>query len=300
MVRMNINECMFTKDEVPTVKIEIPFPNGIELYIRREDLLHPEVSGNKFRKLKYNIAKALEEKSTVLLTFGGAYSNHIAATAAAGRLIGIRTIGLIRGEELAAVYLENPTLRKAEQDGMQFKFVSRTQYRMKDTAAFLEELKEEFGDFYLVPEGGTNEEAVRGTEEILTASDAIYQYICCAVGTGGTLAGLINSALEHQKVLGFPALKGDFLYDEIKNYTTKENWELIVEYHFGGYAKYTEELLAFIRNFEDQTGILLDPIYTGKLVFGIFDLIKQDRFEKNSKILAIHTGGLQGWNEKIK
>jgi len=300
MVRMNINERMFTKDEVPTVKIEIPFPNGIELYIRREDLLHPEVSGNKFRKLKYNIAKALEGKSTVLLTFGGAYSNHIAATAAAGRLIGIQTIGVIRGEELAAVYLENPTLRKAEQDGMQFKFVSRTQYRMKDTAAFLEELREEFGDFYLVPEGGTNEEAVRGTEEILTASDAIYQYICCAVGTGGTLAGLINSSLEHQKVLGFPALKGDFLYGEIKKYTTKENWELILEYHFGGYAKYTEELLVFIRNFERQTGILLDPIYTGKLVFGIFDLIKQGRFEKNSKILAIHTGGLQGWNEKIK
>jgi len=291
---------LFADTVVPTTKVTLPFPRGIELYIRREDLLHPEVSGNKFRKLKYNMASALAYGHRRVLTFGGAYSNHIAATAAAGRILGIPTIGVIRGEEIASCYQENPTLEKAATDGMQFKFVTRTAYRMKESTSFLAELKREFDDFYLVPEGGTNPEAVRGAAEILQEKDAIYDYVCCAVGTGGTIAGLINASFEHQVVLGFPALKGDFLHEEIAKYTKKKNWQLETAYHFGGYAKYNADLLLFIRQFERDTGILLDPIYTGKLLFGIFDLIEQNRFKDNSKILAIHTGGLQGWNEKIK
>ncbi|WP_410878916.1 1-aminocyclopropane-1-carboxylate deaminase/D-cysteine desulfhydrase [Myroides sp. DW712] len=291
---------LFANRVVPTTKVELPFPNGIELYIRREDLLHPEVSGNKFRKLKYNMAAAWTNGHHQVLTFGGAYSNHIAATAAAGRILGISTIGVIRGEEIASCYQDNPTLKKAAADGMRFKFVTRTDYRAKDSTVFLTKLKAEFGDFYLVPEGGTNLEAVRGTAEILQEEDEKYDYVCCAVGTGGTLAGLINGAAAHQHVLGFPALKGNFLQAEIAKYTKKKNWQLETAYHFGGYAKYNADLLQFIRHFERDTGILLDPIYTGKLLFGIFDLIAQDRFKKNSKILAIHTGGLQGWNEKIK
>ncbi|WP_353101769.1 pyridoxal-phosphate dependent enzyme [Myroides odoratus] len=291
---------LFSKEEVPTVKVERSFHNGIELFIRREDLLHPEVSGNKFRKLKYNMEAAVSEGHRQVLTFGGAYSNHIAATAAAGRILGMQTIGVIRGEEIQENYRENPTLKKAEEDGMRFKFVTRTDYRTKDSTAFLTKLAEEFGDFYLVPEGGTNEEAIKGTEEILKEEDVIYDYVCCAVGTGGTIAGIINRSFSHQQIIGFPALKGDFLIEEIKKYVSKENWRLETAYHFGGYAKYNADLLQFIRHFERDTGILLDPIYTGKLLFGIFDLIEQNQFKKDSKILAIHTGGLQGWNEKIK
>ncbi|MDR0224385.1 MAG: pyridoxal-phosphate dependent enzyme [Myroides odoratus] len=291
---------LFSKEKVPTVKVERSFSNGIELFIRREDLLHPEVSGNKFRKLKYNMEAAVSEGHRQVLTFGGAYSNHIAATAAAGRIVGMQTIGVIRGEEIQENYRENPTLKKAEEDGMRFKFVTRTEYRTKDSTAFLTKLAEEFGDFYLVPEGGTNEKAIKGTEEILKEEDGIYDYVCCAVGTGGTIAGIINRSFSHQQIIGFPALKGDFLMLEIKKYVSKENWRLETAYHFGGYAKYNADLLKFIRHFERDTGILLDPIYTGKLLFGIFDLIEQNQFKKDSKILAIHTGGLQGWNEKIK
>ena len=291
---------LFSKEKVPTVKVERSFSNGIELFIRREDLLHPEVSGNKFRKLKYNMEAAVSEGHRQVLTFGGAYSNHIAATAAAGRIVGMQTIGVIRGEEIQENYRENPTLKKAEEDGMRFKFVTRTEYRTKDSTAFLAKLAEEFGDFYLVPEGGTNEKAIKGTEEILKEEDRIYDYVCCAVGTGGTIAGIVNRSFLHQQVIGFPALKGDFLMKEIKKYVNKENWRLETAYHFGGYAKYNADLLRFIRHFERDTGILLDPIYTGKLLFGIFDLIEQNQFKKDSKILAIHTGGLQGWNEKIK
>lgn len=291
---------LFANRVVPTTKVELPFPNGIELYIRREDLLHPEVSGNKFRKLKYNMTRAIEMGYNQLLTFGGAYSNHIAATAAAGRILGLSTIGVIRGEEIQTNYRDNPTLKKAEADGMCFKFVTRTDYREKNSTAFLTKLKEEFGDFYFVPEGGTNPEAIQGTEEILQEEDVRYDYVCCAVGTGGTLVGLINASSSHQQILGFPVLKGDFLQAEITKYTKKKNWQLETAYHFGGYAKYNADLLGFIRHFERDTGILLDPIYTGKLLFGIFDLIEQNQFNNNSKILAIHTGGLQGWNEKIK
>lgn len=291
---------LFSNDVVPTTKVDLPFRHGIELFVRREDLLHPEVSGNKFRKLKYNIEAAKARGCKQLLTFGGAYSNHIAATAAVGRILGIQTIGVIRGEEIATCYLDNPTLKKAEEDGMRFKFVSRTEYRTKNSVVFLSKLEEEFGEFYLVPEGGTNTEAIRGTEEILQEEDIIYDYVCCAVGTGGTIAGIINRSFSHQLIMGFPALKGDFLQEEIGKYTTKENWMLQTAYHFGGYAKYNADLLEFIRDFEQKTAILLDPIYTGKLLFGIFDLIEQGQFKNNSKILAIHTGGLQGWNEKIK
>ncbi|MGG5505502.1 MULTISPECIES: 1-aminocyclopropane-1-carboxylate deaminase/D-cysteine desulfhydrase [unclassified Myroides] len=291
---------LFLNDRVPTVKVKLPFAQGIELFIRREDLLHPEISGNKFRKLKYNMQAALQANVKQVLTFGGAYSNHIAATAAAGRILGVDTLGVIRGEEIAQVYLENPTLKKAEADGMRFKFITRTAYRFKEDPAFLADLRREFGDFYLVPEGGTNEEAIRGTEEIIQDQDVQYDYICCAVGTGGTIAGLINRSWDHQQVYGFPVLKGDFLAETISRYTQKKNWTLQLEYHFGGYAKYNAELLQFIADFERNTGILLDPIYTGKLLFGIFDLIEQNKFAQNSKILAIHTGGLQGWNEKIK
>lgn len=272
--------------------------SNISLYVKREDLLHPEVSGNKFRKLKYNLLAAKSQDKTTLLTFGGAFSNHIAAVAAAGKILGFKTIGVIRGEELEkelpATFSQNPTLRFAASQGMHLKFISRTTYREKESPEFIELLKKEFGDFYLLPEGGTNSLAVKGCEEILNKDDAGFDYICCAVGTGGTIAGIINASLGSQQVMGFPALKGDFLKKEISQFTAKENWRLENSYHFGGYGKISAQLVAFINDFQKKYHIPLDPVYTGKMFFGIFDLIQSSAFPQNSRILAIHTGGLQG------
>lgn len=271
----------------------------ISLFIKREDELHPFISGNKFRKLKYNLQEAEIQNKTTLLTFGGAYSNHIAATAAAGYEYNFNTIGVIRGDELAIdveeVIKRNPTLKFASEHNMQFHFVSRSEYREKTTIKFIENLKYKFGDFYLVPEGGTNKFAVKGCEEIVTEEDEIYDVICTAVGTGGTISGIINASKKHQKVIGFPALKGGFLQNEIQKYIlNKTNWSLNNEYHFGGYAKISVELITFINKFKKETTIPLDPVYTGKMLFGIVDLIKKDNFKKGTKIVAIHTGGLQG------
>lgn len=284
-------------------EIHITFPKNISLTIKREDLIHPFVSGNKFRKLKYNLLQAKAENKETLLTFGGAFSNHIAAVAYAGKEQGLKTIGVIRGDELFDKIKENPTLKFAQENGMQFEFVTREEYRFKSEVSYLEKLKDKFGDFYLVPEGGTNELAVKGCEEILTDEDAVFDYICCAVGTGGTISGLINSALPHQKVLGFPALKGDFLTDEIRIFAKQDNWNLISDYHFGGYGKINLELIEFINAFFEDNKVPLDPIYTGKMVFGVIDLIRKNYFPEHSKIILIHTGGLQGiegMNIKLK
>ncbi|TRO64181.1 1-aminocyclopropane-1-carboxylate deaminase/D-cysteine desulfhydrase [Christiangramia sabulilitoris] len=271
------------------------FDQGIQLYIKREDLLHPEVSGNKFRKLKYNLIQARQESFAQLLTFGGAHSNHIAATAAAGQLFRFKTIGIIRGEELETNKEKwSPTLRYAESCGMKFVFISREKYREKKSAEFIEKLKAEFGNFYLLPEGGTNELAIRGCSEILQDTDEIFDFICASAGTGGTVAGLIKAATTKQKVLGFSALISDHLGRDISEMVDHNRWELNKDYHFGGYAKVNAKLIDFINDFSKKYKIYLDPIYTGKLVFGIFDLIKSGYFPKNSKILAIHTGGLQG------
>ena len=267
---------------------------NISLYIKREDLLHPHISGNKFRKLKYNLEQAKSENKETLLTFGGAFSNHILAVAAAGKEQGFKTIGIIRGEELKATILENPTLKKAQDFGMVFEFVDREIYREKKSPKFIRLLAEKFGDFYLIPEGGTNDLAVKGCEEILTVTDEKFDYICCAVGTGGTLSGLINCSKDGQQVLGFPVLKGDFLREDICKFVSGSNWDLITEYHFGGYAKVSEELILFINEFYQKYKIPLDPIYTGKMMFGVMDLINKNYFPENSKILVIHTGGIQG------
>lgn len=282
--------------DIPNQKIELPILKDylIELFIKREDLIHPVVSGNKFRKLKYNLLAARDLGLDTLLTFGGAYSNHIAATAFAGREGGFRTIGVIRGEELEDRWQENPTLAEAYRAGMQFQFVSREAYRLKTTPAFLEELEKRWGSFYLLPEGGTNTLAVKGCEEILQAEDSYFDYIACCVGTGGTLAGLINSAHPHQEVLGFPVLRNEDLNKDIAIFAPEGRWRLVSDYHFGGYARVSPELIAFINEFRRNTGIALDPVYTGKLMFGLLDMISKGKFKANTKILAIHSGGLQG------
>jgi len=268
--------------------------SNVEIYIKREDTIHSFVSGNKYRKLKYNLIEAKQLNKNTLLTFGGAYSNHIAAVASAGKEFGFKTIGIIRGEELTSKIESNPTLKFAQQNGMEFKFISREEYKLKTLESSIKKLEVEFDDFYLIPEGGTNSLAIKGCEEILTDVDFDYDYICCSVGTGGTISGLINSSKLNQKIIGFPALKGDFLQEEISKFATKSNWELVTDYNFGGYAKINEKLISFINQFKKENNIPLDPVYTGKMMYGIFDLVNKGHFPKGSKILAIHTGGLQG------
>ena len=274
--------------------LNFTFPKHISLQIKREDLLHPIISGNKFRKLKYNLEEAKMQNQNVLLTFGGAFSNHIVAVAGAGKEFGFKTIGIIRGEELYDKITENPTLLHAQQLGMQFVFISREAYREKESDVFVEKLKKQFGEFYLIPEGGTNNLAVKGCEEILTETDYEFTHICSSVGTGGTISGIINGSKESQKIIGFSSLKGDFLQKDIAKFANKDNWFVNCDYHFGGYGKVSDELIAFINNFYLEHQIPLDPIYTGKMMFGIYDLIKKGYFPENAKILAIHTGGLQG------
>jgi 1-aminocyclopropane-1-carboxylate deaminase len=274
--------------------IHTVFPNAISLHIKREDLLHPIISGNKFRKLKYNLEEAKKQNKKVLLTFGGAFSNHIVAVAGAGKEYGFETIGIIRGEELQDKISENPSLLQAQQSGMKFVFISREQYRLKETPDFIEKLRKDFGDFYLLPEGGTNELAIKGCEEILTETDSQYTHICTSIGTGGTITGIINSSAYNQNIIGFSSLKGDFLQNDITKFANKQNWTVNCEYHFGGYGKVTDELIDFINTFYLKYQIPLDPIYTGKMMFGIMNLIENNYFPANSKILAIHTGGLQG------
>ncbi|MEZ4778907.1 MAG: pyridoxal-phosphate dependent enzyme [Flavobacteriaceae bacterium] len=295
----------FPDFKVPIQKIEgfsVLFGTH-ELYVLREDQMHPEVSGNKYRKLKYNLLEAQSLNSKGLLSFGGAYSNHIAALAALGKETKIPTVGMIRGEELFSKIEENPTLSFAVSCGMQLHFISREAYKKKDETPFINTIKEKFENYYIIPEGGTNALAVKGCEEILSDQTHNFDYLCVPVGTGGTMSGLVKASLPHQTVLGFSALKGTFQKEIIKKYTSKTNFELMDDYCFGGYGKIDEALVRFINEFKIKTAIALDPVYTGKMMYGIFELIRQQKLKKNSRILAIHTGGHQGitgMNQKLK
>ncbi|NMH26718.1 1-aminocyclopropane-1-carboxylate deaminase/D-cysteine desulfhydrase [Flavobacterium silvaticum] len=273
---------------------KILLPNcSADVWLKREDLIDPEIPGNKFRKLKYNIDFAIANGFDTLLTFGGAFSNHIDAVAYAGKRFGLKTIGIIRGDELASKPL-NPTLSRAVRNGMRLHFINREEYRKKNEESFINHLNTSFGKFYLIPEGGTNELAVRGCEEILTDADFEFDYICCAVGTGGTLAGLSRSLGERQKLLGFSSLKGDFLKSEVEQWTMRSNFDIITDFHFGGYAKVDSVLVAFIKHFEAQNKVTIDPVYTGKMLFGIDKMSESGFFKSSDRVLAIHTGGLQG------
>ena len=271
--------------------------------LARDELTHPALPGNKWRKLKYNLREADRLGLNTLLTFGGAYSNHLAAVAAAGRLLGRPTIGFVRGDELAHRPL-NPTLTRARADGMALHFLDRETYRRKHEPDVLAELLRETGPAYVLPEGGSNVLALPGcaelAQELLTRLD--FDVLAVACGTGGTLAGLLTGLAGQRQALGLAALKGaDFLRADIDQLTqqatgrTYLNWELRTDYHGGGYAKLGLELRQFIVDFRQQHGILLDPIYTGKLLFGLFDLATKGHFQRGSTVVAVHTGGLQAW-----
>lgn len=269
---------------------------GISLAIKRDDLIDDQVSGNKLYKLRLNVEEAKKEGKETILTFGGAYSNHIAATAKYCQDQALNSIGIIRGERPEKL---NPTLQLAEQNGMLLNFISRTDYRMKNEPEFLERMKSAFNDPFIIPEGGANLLGIEGSKDIINDNCAQYDFIVTAMGTGTTFAGLVQSAKPNQKVIGIPIHKHDELirdiiqvdptFEEISN----ERFEVLGGYHFGGYAKWTNELLAFIRTFHRSTSIKLEPVYTGKAMYGCIDLIQKSHFPAGSKILFIHTGGLQ-------
>ena len=289
---------------IPSPLHELKLPlfdeKEVNVWIKRDDLIHDEISGNKWRKLKYNIEGFQKGTYNAILTFGGAYSNHILATAKVGFDYQIPTIAIIRGEEQLPL---NPTLKRSKELGMQIHYVSRTEYREKNTIQFLKKVKEQFGNVYMIPEGGGNKEGVVGCKDIVNEIDQDFDYILTDCGTGATLAGISLALTANQKAIGTPVLKGgDFILDEVKNYfellnedTSKiKNIELVTDYHFGGYAKHKPELIEFMRLFYTQTGIKTDPVYTGKLFFALMDLVQKHHFPKGTRIVVVHTGGLQG------
>lgn len=281
-----------------SIALDIPYQKiqykNHTITIKRLDLIHPYISGNKFFKLKYNLEQAQKMGAKTLITFGGAYSNHIAATAYAAHFFGFKSIGFIRGEELANRTL-NPTLTAARDLGMHLQFISREDYKQRHLEETFRHLQQTYPDSYIIPEGGTNTLAISGCTEILSDQDLTqFTTICCAVGTGGTIAGLIKASQSHHQILGFSALKGDFLTDTVAQLVEQKNWLITDRYCAGGYAKTVPELMQFIEDFERDYNIPLEQIYTGKMLWGIFDLIDQDFFTKDARILVIHSGGLQG------
>lgn len=269
----------------------------LEMAILRLDEVHPLVPGNKFFKLKYNLQQARNEGKSTVLTFGGAFSNHIHATAAASQMKGFKSIGVIRGEDIDS---KNPTLAYARRMGMELLFVDRKTYREKDSLSLIGELRQKFGDFYLIPEGGTNQLAIQGTSEILSPETSTFTHLTTPIGTGGTGMGLAASLLPYQTLLGISVLKREFIRLEFENlaaqYQVRSKGQVQIEtqFHFGGYAKWKPELIEFIRWFWKEFQVPLDPIYTGKMGYAIWEKIKTDKFPPYSKILLIHTGGLQG------
>lgn len=277
----------------------------------RLDLIDAEISGNKWFKLKNNIEAAKKAKHKHLITFGGAFSNHLAATAAACKKFNFQSTGIVRGEANLPL---NTTLAKAKENGMNLHFVSREFYDKKEQVEFKNYLAEIFGQHYLVPEGGNNEEGILGCMEIMNPAWN-YDYVFCACGTAATYTGILAASNENQKVIGLSVLKGENeLTTEVNTRSKKmfpENFKytygnealedvflkkncIINLYAFNGYAKYNEELISFKKNFELKFNIPLDYIYTSKLVYGVFDLIKKKKLKEGAKILIIHSGGLQG------
>ena len=287
------------EDAAVTVPVELPDVSAdVKVFMKRIDLVHPVISGNKWYKMKYNIAEMLELGKDTLLTFGGAYSNHLHAAAYAGKVFGFKTIGLLRGEEHLPL---NETLKSSMDNGMQIHYVDRTTFRKRDTSEYLDEIKNKYGDTYILPLGGTNKIALKGCAEIVDNIEVDYDYICSSSGSGGTFAGIVAGLNGSRKGIVFPALKGgEFLGDVISElvleYTGKQfqNWSVNTDYHFGGFAKLTKELVEFTKEFEKLNGFELDYIYTNKMMFGIAELIKSGYFKSGETIVAIHSGGLQG------
>ncbi|MGH3938422.1 MAG: 1-aminocyclopropane-1-carboxylate deaminase/D-cysteine desulfhydrase [Pseudonocardiaceae bacterium] len=266
----------------------------VRLLLKRDDLIHPELTGNKWRKLKYNLARAAEQGAPSLLTFGGAYSNHIRATAAAGHYLGFKTVGVIRGEEHVPL---NESLAHAAAHGMTLTYMDRSTYRRKMDPEIIEGLQKRFGDFFLLPEGGSNADALDGCAEIVREIDEEFDLLCCPCGTGGTLAGVSAGLRDGQRALGFSVLKGgNFLCGEVSRLQRQrygrplDNWSIECSFHFGGFARCNAELTAFIDSFEDTHGLRLEWIYVAKMMYGIFALVDREVIGEGTTLVALITG----------
>jgi 1-aminocyclopropane-1-carboxylate deaminase len=261
----------------------------VEVSIKREDLIHPFISGNKWRKLKYVLADAQEHGKTLLVSFGGAYSNHLVALACAGAMHGFKTKAFVRGEEV-----NNHMLGLCKTWGMELHFVTREAYR--NTTLLFETHYGKNENAYFIDEGGRGALAAKGCEEVLDTI-AGFTHVICAMGTGTTFAGLVNAASrKHMKAEGICVLKGaEAIAEDVKELVgTNDNWFIHHRFHEGGYAKTTPELLAFIDDFAAQTGILLDQVYTAKMMKAVIQLVEENHYSSNDKLLLIHTGGLLG------
>lgn len=302
---LNLDMALFI-NAAPVHQLKHPLfeKHGVEVIVKREDMLHPLVSGNKWRKLKYNLAAANDQGLEQILTFGGAYSNHLYATAAACNAVGFESIGVVRGDP---VFPLNPTLDFAMKKGMSLHYISRKDYREKDNNGILKKLNEQYPYAYVVPEGGSNILGIKGCMELLKEVDEPFDVVAVPCGTGATLAGIVLSLEDHQSAIGFSVMKGgDFLNKEVLNHVQAvledpfpspnltRSFLVETRYHFGGYARYTPELANFMTGFYNDHEIRLDPIYTAKMAYGIYDLIERKNFPRGTRILMIHTGGLQG------
>ncbi|MEO1714750.1 MAG: pyridoxal-phosphate dependent enzyme [Bacteroidota bacterium] len=266
----------------------------VQCWIKRDDLLHPTISGNKWRKLKYNLLQA-SSTTKGLLTFGGAYSNHLVATAAAAKLIGWPSTGIVRGEDDP----DNQSLQYCRAQGMDLQFWSRSKYRSKGDASTQQELQQRYPFYLHLPEGGTNTLALKGAGEItqeILIQEPSTTHILVSAGTGGTAAGIVSTLPDTVKLEVISALKGDFLQKEIEALVPNlhSHWQLHTDFHFGGYARITEELCTLLNAFYREQGIPLDPIYTGKMLAAFRTLLELDYFSPGSKVVLVHTGGLQG------
>ena len=266
--------------------------NEIEVFIKRLDLIDPFISGNKLFKLKHNVDRALLEEKNMLITFGGAFSNHILATAAYAKKKNIDCLAIVRGEEYSEL---NPLLTLAKEYGMNFCFVSRKEYAKRNDNNYISELIRKYKKAFIVPEGGNNKLGVLGAEEILETQDKSFDYIICPIGTGATLSGIVNSSNRSQKVIGINCINDTKdINKNISQKTNKNNWEIINEFNFGGFAKFDNLLTEYLKKFKLNYKITLDLNYTAKMLFGFEKLIERRYFQRKSKVLLIHTGGIYG------
>ena len=266
--------------------------NEIEVFIKRLDLIDPFISGNKLFKLKHNVDRALLKKKNMLITFGGAFSNHILATAAYAKKKNIDCLAIVRGEEYSEL---NPLLTLAKEYGMNFCFVSRKEYAKRNDNNYISELIRKYKKAFIVPEGGNNKLGVLGAEEILETQDKSFDYIICPIGTGATLSGIVNSSNRSQKVIGINCINDTKdINKNISQKTNKKNWEIINEFNFGGFAKFDNLLTEYLKKFKLNYMITLDLNYTTKMFFGFEKLIERRYFQRKSKVLLIHTGGIYG------
>ena len=285
---------------IQEINLKINNPYNIRLFIKREDLIHKIVSGNKWRKLKYNFEYLVNNKIDTILSFGGAYSNHLHALSWLANLRNIKSIGIVRGDPS---YRNNPTLSFCVKNKMELQFLSRKVYReSKFNNKVVNKLKKEHEKIFIIPEGGFNNFGIKGCEEIMNEVDGNFDTICCSIGSGCTAVGLIKSLKDHQNFLGFSSFKNSKLLEDVisKNTNSKINWKINCDYNFGGFGKVNTDLIKFIDSFAQLYKIELDPVYTSKLFFGLFDMISKKKIKKESRILVIHTGGLQGLQGIIK